>query len=239
MDLGLSGKVAWVVGGTGLIGRAVAEALHAEGATVVVSARDEARLTEVAAAIGDDVEAVVLDTDDQASIDTAVAGMVERHGPIAVLVNTAAPSASTLDPARASDPVQVLAAVDAKAMGYLRVTNAVLPQMREAGHGRVVQLGGMHSYMSASVTAATRNAAVVTAMKVLADEAAGSGVTLNVVHPGPVTDEPSTDVPVGANGDSTPAQVAALVVFLASQAAGAISGESVSVGHKLRGVIGW
>jgi len=243
MELGLQGRVALVAGGTGLIGRAVAELLHAEGAVVVLGARDERRLAETAGAIaaagGPEVGTVVLDTTDPASVDAAVAAIGAQHGPVEVLVNTAAPSASTLDPDRAEDPEQVLQATSDKAMGYLRMTNAVLPAMREAGWGRVVQLGGMHTYLTASTTAATRNAAVVTAAAVLADSLAGTGVTVNVVHPGPVVDEPSTEVGVGATGDSTPAQVAALVVFLASEPAGAISGESVTVGHKQRGFVGW
>lgn len=239
MDLGLDGAVAWVVGGTGLIGRAVAEALHAEGATVVIGARDEKRLAEVSAGIGADVDTVVVDTADQASIDAAVAQIVERHGGIGVLVNTAAPPASSIDPARSSDPAMVAEAFEGKAMGYLRVTNVVLPHMTAAGHGRVVQIAGMHAYLTRSVAATTRNAAVVTATACLADEVAGSGVTLNVVHPGPVLEDASAAVPHAQYGESSPAQVAALVVFLASGPAGAISGESVSVGHKLRGFLAY
>ncbi|GGF44505.1 short-chain dehydrogenase [Marmoricola endophyticus] len=237
MDLGLTGRVALVAGGTGLIGRAVAAALVAEGATVVIGARDELRLAEVAEGLG--VGTVVLDTTEPGSVDAAVLSVRESYGPVEVLVNTAAPPADTLDPDRANDPEQVLQATSDKAMGYLRMTNAVLPGMRTAGWGRVVQLGGMHSYLTASATAATRNAAVVTTATALADGLAGTGVTVNVVHPGPVVEEPSGEVATGMTGDSTPAQVAALVVFLCSEAAGAISAESVTVGHKQRGLIAW
>lgn len=239
MDLGLNDSVALVAGGTGLIGRAVAALLHAEGATVVLAARDEMRLAETAEAVGPGVDTVVLDTTDQDSVDLAVQHVLDLHGCIDVLVNTAAPPATSIDPARSAEPEVVAEAFGAKAMGYLRLTNAVLVAMRAAGHGRVVQVGGMHAYMSASVAAATRNAAVVTATKCLADELAGSGITLNVVHPGPVTEEPPGQPQVAMNGDSSPEQVAALIVFLASTQAAAISGESVSVGHRLRGLMAW
>lgn len=239
MDLGLQDRVALVAGGTGLIGRAVAQLLHAEGARVVLGARDELRLAETAEAVGPGVGTVLLDTADQDSVDLAVQHVVEEHGRVDVLVNTAAPPASSIDPARSSEPAMVAEAFEGKAMGYLRTVNAVLPHMRAAGWGRVVQIAGMHAYMSASVAASTRNAAVVTATKCLADEVAGSGVTLNVVHPGPVTDDPSAEPEVAMNGDSTPAQVAAVIAFLASEQAAAISGESVSVGHRLRGLMAW
>lgn len=239
MDFGLSAIVAWVVGGTGLIGQAVAKALRAEGATVVLGARDEHRLAEVADEIGPDVGTVAVDTADDESVRSAVAHLIAQHGEIGVLVNAAAPPATSIVPSRSSEPAMVSEAFEAKAMGYLRVTNAVLPQMIAAGHGRVVQIAGMHALMSVSVAAATRNVAVVTATKCLADELAGSGVTLNVVHPGPVKEDPSTDVAAATNGEATPTQVAALVTFLSSAPAGAISGESMSVGHKLRGLMAW
>ena len=236
MDLGLSAVVALVVGGGGLIGSAVGRALHAEGATVVLGGRTQQTLSAAAEAIGADVQTVVLDSGDDDSVRRAVEGVVARHGSVGVLVNTAAPSARTLDPARNSDPEQVTQAFEAKAMGYLRCANAVLPGMREAGFGRVINISGQNAFLTASVTGAVRNGAVAILSKALADECAGSGVTVNVVHPGIVRPDAATEVEAGAPGESTPAQVAAVVVFLASRAAGAVSGESVAVGHRVRGV---
>ena len=159
-----------------------------------------------------------------------------RYGSIGVLVNTAAPSARTLGPARNADPEQVARAFEAKAMGYLRCCNAVLPTMVAAGFGRVVNVSGQNAYLTGSLTGSVRNAAVIIASKALADSVAGTGVTVNVVNPGVVTPEPATEVAAGAPGESSPEQVAALVTFLASRSAGAISGESISVGHRVRGV---
>lgn len=130
MDLGLDGVVALVVGGGGLIGRAVGRALQAEGATVVLAGRTPQTLAAAAEAIGGSVETMVLDSGDDDSIRRGVDEIVARHGAIGVLVNAAAPSARTLDPARNSDPQQVAQAFEAKAMGYLRCANAVLPGMR-------------------------------------------------------------------------------------------------------------
>lgn len=235
MDLGLQGQVALVVGGSGLIGRAVGRVLHAEGAQVVLGSRSSDRLTEAAQAIDPSVGTVIIDTADQSVVDRAVAQVTERYGSIDILINTAAPSARTLDPERNSDPAQVAAAFEAKAMGYLRCINAVLPGMQTAGIGRIVNVSGQNAYLTGTITGSVRNAAVIVLSKNVADAVAGTGVTVNVVNPGIVTADPARTVAQGAAGESSPEQVAALVTFLASRLASATSGESISVGHRVRG----
>lgn len=236
MDLGLTDRVVLVVGGAGYLGREIARAFVAEGARVILGGRTAATLDAVAAELGRGTTTVVLDTRDAASAQAAVDTVLASHGRLDVLVNTAAPAAGTLDPARDRDAAQVLDAIDGKAMGYLRVTEAAVPVMRAAGFGRIIQVSGQNAWLSTSVTAAARNAVVNTSAKVIADDLAGSGVTVNVVNPGNVKDAPSSDVAVGRGGESSPAQIAALVTFLASDAAAAISGESIAVGHRVRGV---
>ncbi|GAA0518644.1 dehydrogenase [Paractinoplanes deccanensis] len=232
MDLGIAGRTALIVGGSGLLGRAVAAALLAEDVRVVLAARDKARLADAAHSLDDEVACLTLDTREPASIRAAA----ERLGTIDILVNAAAPPAQTLDPARDRDPAQILGALDAKAGGYLRAMDAVLPRMREAGFGRVVNISGQNAHLTRSVTGAVRNQAVITAAKALADAYAGTGVTINVVNPGIVTDIPSPAVAPATGGESTPEQVAALVAFLCSAQAATISGESIAVGHRVFGV---
>jgi NAD(P)-dependent dehydrogenase (short-subunit alcohol dehydrogenase family) len=222
VDLGLESRVALVVGGTGYIGTAVADRLRQEGATVLTSSRS-----------GGDIR---IDGTDPASIEAGLAEVIRVHGQVDVLVVAAAPSAATLDPATLSDPDVVLDGVAAKAMTFLRLARAVLPAMREAGHGRVIAVSGQNAYLTGNIVGSVRNAALIVAAKNLADEYAGSGVTVNVVNPGTVVDDPSTDIAPARGGESSPAQIAALVAFLASDAAAAISGESISTGHKVRGI---
>jgi len=222
VDLGLSGRVAVVVGGTGYIGRAIADRLRAEGATVLTASRS-----------GGDVR---IDGADRASVEAGVAAVLEEHGRIDVLVVTAAPPADSLDPSSLSDPDTVLDAVGGKAMTFLRLANAVLPAMRAAGHGRVVAVSGQNAYFTGNIAGSVRNAALSVVAKNLADEHVGSGVTVNVVNPGTVKDTPSTEVEPARGGESSPAQIAALIAFLASDDAAAISGESISTGHKVRGI---
>ena len=171
MDLGLRGRVALVVGGTGLIGRAVVEQLRSEGATVVAAARH----------IDD---GITLDAQDSASVTAALEQVVEEHGRLDALVVAAAPSAQTLDASRHADPDQVLTAIDAKAMAFLRLANAALPIMVRAGYGRIVGVSGQNAFLTGNVTGSVRNAALIIAAKNLADGVAGSGVTVNTVSPG-------------------------------------------------------
>ena len=222
MDLGLSGRVAVVVGGTGYIGSAVVDRLRAEGATVLAASRS-----------GGDVR---IDGADQASVEAGFAEVLEEHGRVDVLVVAAAPAANTLDPSSLSDPDTVLDAVGGKAMTFLRLAQAVLPAMRAAGHGRVIAISGQNAYFTGNIAGSVRNAALIVAAKNLADEHAGSGVTVNVVNPGTVVDTASTEVEPGRPGQSTPTQIAALIAFLASDDAAAVSGESISTGHKVRGI---
>ncbi|MEV4352576.1 SDR family NAD(P)-dependent oxidoreductase [Actinoplanes sp. NPDC049596] len=232
MDLGIAGRTALVVGGSGLLGRAVAAALLHEEVRVVLAARNETRLADAAHSLDDEPASLTVDTHDPASIQAAV----DRLGTVDILVNTAAPPAQTLDPARDSDPGQILEALDAKAGGYLRVMNAVLPHMRASGFGRIVNISGQNAHLTRSVTGAVRNQAVITASKALADAHAGTGITINVVNPGTVTADPSPTVSPATGGESTPEQVAALVTFLCSIHAATISGESIAVGHRVLGV---
>jgi NAD(P)-dependent dehydrogenase (short-subunit alcohol dehydrogenase family) len=223
VDLGFDGQVALVVGGTGLIGRAVVERLRAEGVTTVVAARHA-------------TEDLVLDARDDAAVASAVAEVVEQWGRLDVLVVTAAPSAQTLDPARQADPIQVLDAIDGKAMTFLRLANAVLPIMTKSGYGRIVGVSGQNAYLTGSVTGSVRNAALIIAAKNLADSVAGTGVTVNTVSPGTVSPDPKTDVAPGRPGESSPDEIADLIAFLVSPRARAISGEAIAIGHRVRGM---
>ncbi|MCH1883038.1 SDR family oxidoreductase [Agrococcus sp. ARC_14] len=223
MDLHLNDHVILVVGGTGLIGSAVSESARAEGATVVTAAR------------GDDAE-IRLDGTDDGSVTAAIAAVLAEHGRIDALVVTAAPPAHTLDPARASDPEQVAQAVDDKAMAFLRLANAVIPSMREAGSGRIVGVSGQNALITGNITGAVRNAALIIAAQSLADELAGTGVAVNVVNPGLVSASARLEVAQGKPGESTPQQVADLIVMLLSPRL-AVSSESIASGHRVRGVV--
>lgn len=224
MDLHLSNRVVLVVGGSGYIGSAIARRAREEGATVVVASRHP------------DADGVVMDAADQSSVDAAIQHVLEQHGRLDAVVVTAAQAAQTLDPSRRSDPDQIAEAIEGKSLTFLRVANAAIPVMVEAGFGRIVAISGQNVYLTGSITTGARNAVLNIAAKNLADEFAGTGVAINTVNPGNVLDEPAAAVEPGRPGQSSPTQIADLVAFLISPLS-AVSGEAISIGHHLRGVI--
>lgn len=223
MDLQLTDRVILVVGGTGTLGRVIVRHLEAEGATVVAASRS-----------GDG--GLQLDARDDDSVRAGFASLLAEHGRLDGVVVTAAPAAQTLDAERHTDPAQVLEAVNGKSLTFLRVANAALEVMREAGYGRIVGISGQLARMTGNVTAAVRNAALNVAAKTLADSVAGTGITVNTVNPGNVVAEPSAEIAAGKPGQSTPEDTANLVAFLVSPLTSGISGEAIAVGHRLKGV---
>lgn len=223
MDLQLTGRVVLVVGGTGLIGSAIASRARDEGATVVIASRSGG-------------DGVTMDANDETSVNDAVSALLREHGRLDAVVISAAPSARTLDPARNGDPVQVEQAFEGKTLTFLRVANAVIPTMRAAGYGRIVGISGQNAFITGNITGSIRNAALIIAAKNLADELAGTGVTVTTVSPGIVSEHPATAVDAGRGGESSPGQIADLVTFLISPIA-AVSGESIAVGHRVRGAV--
>jgi len=222
MDLGLQERSILVVGGHGFIGRAIVERLRAEGAHAIPASRHAP-------------DGIVMDAADDASVTAAFERIVAEHGRLDGVVVTAAPSARTLDPSRNSDPAQVLEAFDGKALTFLRVANAAIPLMRAAGYGRIVGISGQNAFLTGNLAGSVRNAALIIAAKNLADALAGTGVTINAVSPGTVVEEPSPEVGIAKGGQSRPTDIAALTAFLLSPLAGAISGESIAVGHRVLG----
>lgn len=221
MDLGLKDKVILVVGGHGLLGSAITALLVQEGATAIAASRHSDEL--------------VMDATDEESIARGIEQILQQHGHLDGLVVCAAPSARTLNPERNSDPSQVLDAMDRKALSFLRVANAVIPAMEEHGYGRIVGVSGQNAFLTGNITGSVRNAALIVIAKNLADSLAGTGVTVNAVSPSIVADPPSREIAPAKSGQSRPADTASLVAFLMSPLAGAISGESIAVGHRVLG----
>jgi NAD(P)-dependent dehydrogenase (short-subunit alcohol dehydrogenase family) len=236
MDLQLNNRVVLVVGGSGTLGSVVVDRLAAEGATVVSASRSGGtdRDADGKATATERVSSLTLDASDDVSVAAGMRDVITRHGRLDAVVVTAAPAANTLDASRKSDPDQVAEAIANKSLVFLRVANAAIPIMREAGFGRIVAINGQNAYLTGNVTNAVRNAALIVIAKNLADELAGTGVLINTVNPGLVTTTPKAEVEMGRGGESTPQQIADLVAFLASPLS-AISGESIAIGHRALG----
>jgi NAD(P)-dependent dehydrogenase (short-subunit alcohol dehydrogenase family) len=245
MDLELSGARAIVTGGSRGIGLAVARGLLAEGARVALVARGRQRLNDAAAALGGEVLTIPTDTTD----DTAVRAMVDRvvaaWGGVDVLVNAAAEPSAGAPPALAElTDGAVRADFDTKVLGYLRCARAVAPHMTGQGRGRIVNVSGLNARRTGSLSGTIRNVAVAALTANLADELGPDGVGVTVVHPGLIATD-RVPPPVTARVAATTSlrrlvtvdEVAAVIVFLCSRRAAAVTGDAVGVAGGNRGAV--
>jgi 3-oxoacyl-[acyl-carrier protein] reductase len=184
MDLGLRNRVCLVTGSTAGIGLETARLLASEGAQVVITGRDQDRVDrardETGAALG-----VACDLSEPAAPEELVAEAAEVLGPVECLVNNVG-EAYQVDFEQVSDE-QWDAMWQLNVMSYVRCIRAVLPSMRAAGAGTIVNVSstagkrpstGMPNY---SVT----KAAVLSLSRLVADLYAGAGIRCNAVAPGP------------------------------------------------------
>jgi 2-hydroxycyclohexanecarboxyl-CoA dehydrogenase len=230
-----------VTGGARGIGRAIALALAADGRAVAVADLLEEEAAETAEAIGG--KAVPLDVTDSASVKAAVEQVEEDLGPIDVLVNNAGWDEAR--PFLETDEPFWDRVIEVNFKGGLRLTRAVLPGMVDRGWGRVVNIGSDAGRVGSSLESVYSGAkgGMIAFTKTIAREVARSGVTANVVCPGPtrtafleriageggdrLVESLTRAVPMRRLGE--PEDVAAAVAFLASEDAGYITGQTLSV----------
>ncbi len=191
----LSGKGAVVTGGGRGIGAAVARALAAEGAAVVVTARTLDEIVAVAEDLrrsGGSAHAIVCDVTDQGSVAAMAARAHELLGSVDILVNNAGVARSAPFLKVTLDEWETIHRVNAT--GPLLVAQAFLPAMLERGWGRIVNVASVASLLGARyiTSYAASKHALVGMTRCLADELAGTGVTVNSVCPGYV-DTPMTN----------------------------------------------
>ncbi len=243
-----SERVALVTGAARGIGRAIAIALAVEGHLVVVADLREPEAGTVAEEIrarGKRALAVPIDVTDPAAVRAAVAHASEELGPIEVLVNCAGwdefKSFSDTDERFWRRVIAI------NYEGCLRTTHAVLGGMTERGWGRIVNISSDAARVGSAQEAvyAGAKAAVIAFTKTIAREVARRGVTANAVCPGPTDTDmlremlsatPDAEKLVGALTRAVPMrrlgrpeEIAAAVAFLASEGAGYITGQTLSV----------
>jgi NAD(P)-dependent dehydrogenase (short-subunit alcohol dehydrogenase family) len=264
VDLQLAGRRALVTGGSRGIGRAIAAALTAEGVDVAVTGLDGGRVAQAAGELGSAsgrrVIGLAMDTADDRSVTEAVAAATEALGGIDILVNNAAQPGGQAPPPPLADLTGEIfwADVNVKVVGYLRCARAVAPQMLERGWGRIINISGLAVRSTGSTVGSVRNAAVAALTANLADELGGGGINVTVVHPGMTRTEKTPGVvaaraaALGLSGEEVErrmgsatrigrivdaAEVADVVVFLASPRSVAISGDAIAAGGGARGSI--
>ncbi|HKP19798.1 MAG TPA: SDR family oxidoreductase [Gaiellaceae bacterium] len=234
MDLGLQGRTAIVCGASSGMGLAIAEALAAEGANVAMFARRRDLLEREAERLG------ALAVRGDLTVPNDLARLVEQtvgaFGGIDVLVNNgggppAGPAAGIADEA-------IEGAVELLLLSAIRLTNLCLPHLEASGRGRIVNI------QSSSVRSPIDNLALSNAlrpgivgwMKTLAREVGPKGITVNTIAPGRIDTErlrslggvgDASAIPLGRLG--RPAEIAAVVCFLASDQASYVTGAVVPV----------
>ena len=238
MDLGLSGRTAIVCGASQGMGLATAEALAAEGVNVAMFARRHDELERHAKRIG--ALAVAGDLTSAADISRLVATALEAFGGLDILVlNGGGPPPGT---AAAMTVEQVGAAVELLLMSHVRLVGLCLPHLRASGHGRIVAIE------STSVKEPLPNLALSNAirpgvagwLRTLARELGPDGVTVNTIAPGRIdterlrsiypdglTERDLESIPLRRPG--TPAEIANVVCFLASDRAAYVTGTVLAV----------
>jgi NAD(P)-dependent dehydrogenase (short-subunit alcohol dehydrogenase family) len=241
MSEDLTGRVALVTGAARGLGLATAERLAARGAAVAVNVRDSERAEAAARSLGERGFAVSGDLGNPADLQSIVDRTLDRFGRLDILVNNAAVALSTRFEQITEEEWRRTFEINVTAVFLL--TRAVLPAMKRQGHGRIINLSS-----TAGKTVSTLGGAHYTASKAAlqgltrasAKELGPFGITVNAVCPGlfdtELTREHATPEQLEAAAKSFPirrlgeaVEVADLICFLASDAAGYITGASLDI----------
>ncbi len=238
----LSGKVALVTGAGQGVGAGISKRLAAQGAAVAVNDLHEERARTGAASIaaeGGRAIAAPFDVTELEAVRAGVAAVEEALGPIDVLVNNAGvPEPMTIARFRDTPPEDWARYVDLNLYGVLHCTKAVIDGMCERGFGRIVTISSGAGQVGIGIGIAIYGAgkgAALAFTRHLALEVARTGVTVNALAlgmmdnagEGELMQTLAASVPVGRLG--TPEDVGAAVVFLASEEASWVTGQTVGI----------
>ncbi|GBG13036.1 3-oxoacyl-[acyl-carrier protein] reductase [Novimethylophilus kurashikiensis] len=238
----LSGQIALVTGASRGIGAAVALELGKQGATVIGTATTASGAEQISVALqqgGVKGEGVALDVNNAAQVEEVLKAIGEKHGTVSILVNNAGITRDTLLMRMSEDDWDAVMSTNLKSV--FRLSQAVLRPMMKARQGRIISISSVVGHMGNAGQAnyAAAKAGMSGFTKSLAREVGSRGITVNCVAPGfidtDMTRALSEDqrnglvqlVPVGRFGDVQ--DIAAAVAFLASPAAGYITGETLHV----------
>lgn len=257
MDLKIQNKVALVLAASKGLGKAIATTLSAEGADVVIGSRNQQELDatadEIRKTAKGKVIAIVVDVNKPEQLEHIVAETVKTFGRLDILVNNA--GGPPFNKFETFSDEQWQAAFDQNLMSFVRASRLVVPHMRTAGGGRIVNIisASVKYVMANSVLSTSMRMGVVGMAKLLADELGPDNITVNNVAPGLIlTGRIKETMPQGHNFEAAlkeksqtiplrrigkPEELAALVAFLASEPAAYITGTTIQIdGGANRGV---
>lgn len=235
----LQGKCALITGATGGIGQAIAKALYERGATVGLSGTREAVLKDIAASLGDRAHVFAANLSDMAEADALIGRAVESMGSVDILVNNAGITRDNLFMRMKDDEWGDVLRVNLEAA--FRLSKASLRGMMKARWGRIINITSIVGVTGnpGQANYAASKAGLIGMSKSLAQEVASRGLTVNCIAPGfietPMTDALTDEqkerlipsIPAGRLG--SPEDIAAAVVYLASNEAAYMTGQTLHV----------
>jgi len=235
----LTGKRALITGASGGIGAAIARALHGAGATVALSGTREGPLTDLATELGERAHVVPCDLSDPQAVEGLPKAAIDAMDGLDILVNNAGITRDQLF-MRLSD-ADWQSVLDVNLTAAMRLCRGVMRPMMKARWGRIVNISSVVGTTGNAGQAnyAAAKAGLIGLTKSIAAEVASRGITANAVAPGfiatAMTDKLTGDqkgkinaqIPAGRMG--TPEEIAAAVLFLASDEAGYVTGATLHV----------
>ena len=235
----LTGKVALVTGASRGIGKAIAEKLMSQGATVIGTATSESGASAISEYLADNGKGMVLNVADADSMQALITDITKEYGAIDILINNAGITRDNLLMRMKDDEWQDI--LDTNLTSIFKMSKAVLRGMMKKRKGRIINVGSVVGSTGnpGQANYAAAKAGVIGFSKSMAREVASRGITVNVVAPGfidtdmtkALTDEQKEaifkDIPANRLGD--PKEIAATVGFLASDSAAYITGETIHV----------
>ncbi|MCL7407958.1 3-oxoacyl-[acyl-carrier-protein] reductase [Marivivens donghaensis] len=235
----LTGKNALITGASGGIGGAIAKALHGAGATVTLSGTRQGPLDELAAELGDRVHVLTCNLSDAAAVDALPKQAADLMGSVDILINNAGITKDNLFMRMSDD--EWSSVLEVNLTSTMRLCKGVIRGMMKARWGRIVNISSIVGATGnpGQANYAASKAGIVGMSKSIAYEVASRGITVNCVAPGfiatAMTDKLTDDqkekinVQIPAARMGTPEEIAAAVLYLASNEAGYTTGATVHV----------
>lgn len=243
MNISLDGRVAVITGGGRGLGKTMAQAMAAAGASVVVAGRQEAALHEVVSELSDSARHayVVTDVCDPAAVEALAARVLDRYGHADILVNNAG---INIRKPLAEFPVdEWKRVIETNLVGPMLCARAFVRPMMERGWGRIINMGSIMARVALPERTAycASKGGLVAMTRALALEMAPHGITVNAISPGPFATEMNlplledpvknadfvSRIPLGKWGRVE--ELGALAVFLASDQASFITGADILI----------